>query len=130
MTTPFWCLLFVAVMPYLLAGVGGYLRVNQLGALDNQHPRVQAYELRGPAARAYAAQQNAWEALALFGTAVFLAHFTGADPGQSAIASLGYVTTRVLHPVLYIANIATVRTLVFTAGIGCCVWLFALSALA
>ncbi len=130
MTTPFWCLLFVAVMPYLLAGLGGYLRVQQLGGLDAEHPRVQALELRGAAARAYAAQQNAWEAVALFGTAVFLAHFTGANPGSSATASLGFVATRVLHPVFYVANVPMARTLVFVAGLGCCIWLFVLAATA
>lgn len=130
MTTPFWCLLVVAVIPYLLAGVGGYLRVQQLGGLDNNHPRIQALELRGAAARAYAAQQNAWEALALFATAVILAHLTGADPGQSATASVAYVVTRVLHPVLYVTDRASLRTAVFTAGLACCVWLFVLAALA
>lgn len=56
MTTPLWCLLAVAVFPYVLAGLGGYLRVQQLGSLDANHPRVQALELRDVAARAYAAQ--------------------------------------------------------------------------
>lgn len=129
MTTPFWCLLIVAVIPYLLAGLGGVLRVQQLGGMDAHHPRVQAQELRGAAARAYAAQQNAWEALGLFGTAVFLGRFTGADPGQSATASLLYLGTRVLHPILYIGDLAPLRTLVFVSGLGCCVWLFVLAAI-
>ncbi len=130
MTTPFWCLLAVAVFPYVLAGLGGYLRIQQLGSLDANHPRVQALELRGVAARAYAAQQNAWEALGLFGTAVFLAHFTNADPGQAATASVIYVVTRVLHAALYIGDKAPLRTLVFVVGLGCVVWLFVLSAMA
>jgi uncharacterized MAPEG superfamily protein len=120
--------LAVAVTPYVLAGIGGYLRVQQLGTLDAHHPRVQALELRGAAARAYASQQNAWEALALFATAVIVAHLTGADPGQSATASVAFVATRLLHPVLYIGDRAPLRTLVFVAGLGCCVWLFVLAA--
>jgi len=129
-TTPFWCLLIVAVIPYVLAGIGGYLRTVQLGSLDARHPRVQALELRGPAARAYASQQNAWEALAFFGTAVILAHFAGADPGQSATAAMVYVVTRVLHPVLYIADQPILRTGVFVVGLGCCIWLFRLAVVA
>ena len=128
MTTPVWCLLVVAVTPYVLAGIGGYLRVQQLGAVDVHHPRVQALELRGAAARAYASQQNAWEALALFATAVIVAHLTGADPGQSAIASIAFVVTRLLHPVLYITDRAPLRTGVFVVGLGCCAWLFVLAA--
>jgi uncharacterized MAPEG superfamily protein len=127
MTTPLWCLVAVAVFPYVLAGLGGYLRVQQLGVLDANHPRVQAYELRGIAARAYAAQQNAWEALALFGTAVLVGHLVGADPGQSATASLVFVAARVLHAAAYIADQAIARTGVFIVGLGCCVWLFVLA---
>ena len=77
MTTPLTCLLLLAAIPYLLAAVGGYFRVRQLGALDNNHPRIQATRLEGIAARAWGAQQNAWEALALFGTVAIVAHLRG-----------------------------------------------------
>jgi uncharacterized MAPEG superfamily protein len=127
MTTPFWCLLIVAVIPFVLAGVGARFRIQQLGSLDARHPRVQALELRGAAARAYASQQNAWEALALFGTAVMIAHLAGANPGQSAIASSIFVVARLLHGPMYIADQAALRSGVFVVGLGCCVWLFALA---
>ncbi len=130
MTTPLWCLMIVAVLPFVLAGVGGYLRVQQLGSLDAHHPRVQALELRGAAARAYAAQENAWEALTVFGVAVIIAHLAGANPGQAATASIIFVVARVLHAVLYISDLAPLRTLVFVVGLGCCVWLFRLAAVA
>jgi uncharacterized MAPEG superfamily protein len=120
-------LLVVAVIPFVLAGVGARLRIQQLGTLDAHHPRVQALELRGAAARAYASQQNAWEALALFGTAVVIAHLVGANPAQSAMASTIFVVARILHPVLYIADQAPLRTLAFVVGLGCCVWLFVLA---
>ena len=128
MTTPLWCLVAVAFFPYVLAGLGGYLRVQQLGTLDANHPRIQATELRGIAARAYAAQLNAWEALALFSAAVLVGHVVGADPGQSATAALAFVAARVLHAVMYIADQAILRTVVFLASLGCCIWLFVLAA--
>lgn len=127
MTTPFWCLLAVAVAPILLAGVGGYLRIQQLGTLDNNNPRLQAAELRGAAARAYAAQQNAWEALALFGTAVVVAHLAGAAPGASAIAALVFVGARLLHATFYIADLASARSGAFIVGLASCLWLFGLA---
>jgi uncharacterized MAPEG superfamily protein len=121
MTTPFWCLVVVALLPYVLAGVGGYFRIQQLGTLDNQHPRIQAQQLEGIAARAYAAQQNAWEALPFFGVAVVLAHLAGADPGASATAAIAVLGARILHPILYLADQATARSLIFFVGlIGCC----------
>ena len=119
MTTPFRCLLVVAVLPYVLAGLGGYLRIKQLGILDNDHPRIQATRLEGIAARAWAAQANAWEALAVFGVVVIVAHLVHADPEASATASVVYLATRIAHPVLYLANQATLRTLVFVVGLGC-----------
>lgn len=128
MTTPFWCLLVASIIPFVLAGVGGYLRVQQLGVLDANHPRVQALELRGVAARAYASQQNAWEALAIFTAAVMLTHLTGADAGSTATASIVFIIARVLHPVMYIADQAYARTGVFTVGLGSCLWLFYLAA--
>lgn len=127
MTTPFWCLLFVVLVPYILAAIGGKLRVDQLGSLDNQHPRVQAHELRGVAARAYAAQQNAWEAVGIFTAAVVVSHLAGASPAAAASASLAFVLARILHAVAYIANIPVVRSLAFLASLLCCLTLFGLA---
>jgi uncharacterized MAPEG superfamily protein len=117
MTTPFRVLLALAVMPYVLAALGGYFRMKQLGSLDNNHPRVQATKLEGIAARAWAAQQNAWEALAVFGIVAIVAHIAGADPAASATASLVYLATRIVYPILYLANLATMRTIVFVVGL-------------
>ncbi|GAM63456.1 hypothetical protein JCM19232_2436 [Vibrio ishigakensis] len=39
MPVALWVLLFVAIVPYLLAGLGGYMKIKHLGHLDNRHPR-------------------------------------------------------------------------------------------
>ena len=126
MTTPFRCLLVIAVLPYVLASLGGYFRLRQLGSLDNNHPRIQATRLEGIAARAWAAQANAWEALAVFGVVTIVAHLAHADPVKSATASL-VIGTRIAHPILYVANLAVLRTLVFIVGLGCIAWLIDLA---
>jgi uncharacterized MAPEG superfamily protein len=128
MTTPFWCLLAAVLIPYVLAMTGGYFRMKQFGSVDNKHPRAQAAALEGAGARAWAAQQNAWEALPVFASAVFVAHLAGADPQSSATAAVVFVVARVLHPVAYIANVDVARSLVFLVGLGSCVWLFVLAA--
>jgi uncharacterized MAPEG superfamily protein len=127
-TTPLWCLCVVALLPYLLSTLGGYFRMQQFGTLDNKHPRQQAARLEGIGARVQAAQQNAWEALPFFASAVVVAHLAGADPAASAGASLLFLATRVLHPILYAANLDILRSLVFLVGLGSGVWLFALAA--
>ena len=128
MTTPFWCLLIIIVLPYVLAGMGGYFRVQQFGTLDNQQPRTQAASLEGIGARVYAAQQNAWEALPVFATSVFVAHLAGADAQKSAIAAILFVIVRILHAGFYLANLDKLRTLIFLVGLGSCIWLFVLAA--
>ncbi|HEY5680154.1 MAG TPA: MAPEG family protein [Pseudomonadales bacterium] len=128
MTTPLWCLLIVMLMPIVLAGVGGYFRNKQLGTLDNDDPREQIKSLTGAGSRAYAAQQNAWEALALFTAAALTAHVLGADPERSAQLAVAFVVFRVLHGVCYIGGWATLRSLMFMGSLVSLIWLFVLGA--
>ncbi len=128
MTIPFWCLLVAVLLPYLWAGVGGYYKKQQFGAIDANHPRAQSAALNDAGARANAAQLNSWEALPVFMAAVIVAHLAGADTGLSATASLVFVASRVLHGLFYISNRAPLRSLSFTVGLGCCLWLFGLAA--
>ena len=130
MTVPFWCLLVVALIPYVLAALGGYFRVAQLGSFDNYEPRRQYARLEGSGARAWAAQQNAWESLGLFTAAVVVAHLAGADPGHSAIAAIVFLITRLVHPILYVTNLATLRSVVVVIGVASCIYLFILAATA
>jgi len=130
MTIPFWCVLIAIFIPYVLAGVGTSFKKKQFGSVDNNEPRSQAAALEGSGARANAAQLNAWEALAVFGLAVVVAHLAGADPDKSAVASGVFIGARVLHAVFYIADLAPFRTLMFAVGTGCCLWLFGLAAAA
>ena len=128
MTVPFWSLMITAIIPLLLAWVGGYFRQKQLGVVDNKQPRAQWVLLEGPGARTVAAQQNAWEALAVFTAAVLVAHLAGADAAKAALAAEIFVVARVLHAVFYIADKALLRSLAYVVGFGCCIWLFTMAA--
>ena len=128
MTTPLICLLIVVFIPIVLAGTGGYFRFRQLGSLDNNNPREQVRELTGAGARVYAAQQNAWEATAIFTAAVVAAHLLEAEPGMSAMLAIAFVAFRVLHPIFYIADIAPLRSICFLGAVVSAVWLFVLGA--
>jgi uncharacterized MAPEG superfamily protein len=130
MTTPFWCLLIAIFLPYVFSGATAFFKQKQFGTLDNRHPRAQAAALEGPGARAYAAQANAWEALAVFVPSVLVAHLAGADPAASATASLAFIGFRVLHGVCYVADIDKVRSLAFIGATVCCLRLFWLAAAA
>ena len=128
MTTPFWCLLIAIFIPYILAGVTVRFRFQQFGAPDVKNPRIQAQALEGAGSRANAAQQNAWEAVAVFGAAVIVAHLAGADAGSSATAAIVFIIARILHPIFYIMDNQPLRTGSFVVGLGSCLWLFYLAA--
>ena len=117
-------LFVVAIFPLVLAWLGGYFRMRQLGAIDNKHPRIQYAKLDGAGARAFAAQQNAWEALAIYTVAVFIAFASGVDLHTLTTPALVFITARVLHPVLYIANLDKLRSLAFVVGFFSCVYIF------
>lgn len=124
MSTVLWCLLLVAIMPILLAFVGAYCRGKQLGHMDNNNPRQQVAELTGVGSRAYAAQQNAWEALPIFTAAVVSAYISQADPAMTTNLALGFVGFRILHAGFYLADLAALRSLAFMGGMVCAIWMF------
>ncbi len=128
MTTPLWCLVIATFLPFVWAFTATSLRRRQFGAIDNHHPRLQQAQLTGAGARALAAQQNAWEALAMFTPAVLIAHVNGATAGQAALAAMLFIGARILHGVLYVADIDWLRSLVWVVGVGAVIWLFVLAA--
>jgi uncharacterized MAPEG superfamily protein len=126
-TTPLWCLVIIAFLPYPLAFLGSYFKARQFGTLDNKHPRQQVAKLEGLGARAYAAQANAWEALGFFTAAVVVLHLANPEAARGSTAanlSLGFLATRVLHPIFYLANLDLLRSLAFLVGLGCVIGVF------
>ena len=107
---------------------GAFQRKKQLGEVDNRNWRAnQLPKLTGVGSRAYAAQANTWEAIALFTAAVTVAHLAGADERLSAIAAIAFLIARLLHTILYLADLATVRSFAFVIGWASCLWLFVLA---
>ncbi|NND81565.1 MAG: MAPEG family protein [Gammaproteobacteria bacterium] len=124
MTTPLWAILFLLFIPLLLAFTSDYFRIKQFGKFDNNNPRIQSAGLTGVGQRAWAAQQNAWEAIILYAPAALVAHVVGADAQQSAQAALLYCGARVLHALFYLLDLDKLRSLSFLVALGCVLWLF------
>jgi uncharacterized MAPEG superfamily protein len=134
-TTVLSCLLLAVLLPYVLAFTGAYHKGKQLGKLDNNNPRAQAAQLTGtgtPAknaaasegARAVAAQQNAWEALAVFTASLAAAFFAGVQAASLALPALIFAAARVAHAVFYLSDLASARSLSFVVAIAMCIWIF------
>jgi uncharacterized MAPEG superfamily protein len=113
MTISLWCLLVAGILPYAWLGPAVSARKEQFGNVDNKQPRGQVSKLEGKGARAYAAHQNAFEALAIFTPAILVAHVTHADPTLSAALAVAWVVFRVLHGVFYLADIDKARSAMF-----------------
>ena len=127
MTAALWVLFILALIPYVLAGLGGYYRTGQFDSFDNKHPRAQSAHLEGAGARAWAAQKNAWEALGLFTATVAVTHFAGVDPGKLVLPSMLFLVTRILHPILYVTNLSTLRSIAVVVGFAACIYMFVLA---
>lgn len=112
----FTVLFIVALLPMVLAGIGGYLRARQPGGFDNQHPRQQQAQLTGMAARVVAAQHNAWEALIFYTAACVLAYVSGVYLDTMAYPATLFLLSRLVHPVFYAFNMDKLRSLVFMVG--------------
>lgn len=124
MTTPFWCVLAVLLLPIFLAFAGGYYRGKTFGAADNKNPRAQAAKLEGAGARAYAAQANAWEAAILFPATVLTTHAAGLPAEAATPWAIAFVAFRILHGIFYIQDLDKARSLAFMGGMACIVALF------
>jgi uncharacterized MAPEG superfamily protein len=128
MTTPFWCILIAALLPYLWSTMALRARVDQFGSFDNKLPRLEQAKLTGRGARALGASANAFETFPFFAASVIVARIAGADPGWSAIWSVVYVAARLLHGVFYYGDLDKLRSGAFGLGQVCCVALFVLGA--
>jgi uncharacterized MAPEG superfamily protein len=119
MTTALWCVLIAGLLPYvatLAAKVGA--------SFDNANPRDWLASQAGYRRRANAAQHNGFEAFPLFAAAVIVAQLTGAPQARVDLLAIVFVIARVAHFGLYLADLATLRSIAWLVGIGCAIAIF------
>jgi len=124
MTLAYWCVLITAMLPYLLIGVA---KIGVRG-FDNRRPRDWYEKASGFRQRAVWAQQNSFEIFPLFAAAVIIAHLAGATQATIDGLAIGFVASRIAYAISYLADLHLLRSLVWTAGIACCLALFIISA--
>ena len=120
MTIAKWTVLAAFMLPVLTVGLAKASTVKQgrkNGGYDNNNPREWAGRLSGWHQRAHAAQINGFEGLPLFAAAIIFAQMAQADQARIDMLALAYIGIRVLYVAMYLANLGTVRTLVWTAGL-------------
>jgi uncharacterized MAPEG superfamily protein len=124
MTVSLWCVLVAAVLPLVCTVVAKSGRKE----FDNRSPREWLARQQGFRARANAAQQNSWEALAVFAAGVFTAHFAHAPQATLDALAVAFVITRLGYIACYLGDAATLRSIVWFLGFGLSVALFVIGA--
>lgn len=126
MTTAYWCVLAAILLPYIWTGVAKF--TSGFRPRDNHNPRDYLDRLQGPAKRAHWAQLNTFESAPGFMAAVIIAHLAAAPQGKVDAIAITYILLRLLYGVLYITDMALLRSVVWAAALGCVVALFVVAA--
>ncbi len=120
MTTALYCVLAAGLMPYLWTAVAKFSGPRY----NNWNVRIWQSKLEGVAQRAHAAHLNSFEAFPLFAVAVIVAQMYGADQPHIDMLALSFIGLRLLYGALYMANKATLRSLIWLAAMACVVMIF------
>ncbi len=94
---------------------------------DNQNPREFLAKTSGLAARANAVQQNSFESLPLFLTSVLMAEYLVTPAVITYYLSIAYLVLRLLYGLAYLANLATLRSILWLLSMACPILLLLLS---
>ena len=119
-TLAYWSVLVAALLPIVCAGIakwGMFSKSGREGGFDNNDPRAWLARQTDWRARANAAQANSFEALPLFIGAVIIAHQLGAYQPRLDLLAIIYVALRMVYIMLYVANLANLRSLVWTLAL-------------
>lgn len=116
MSIPVLSIFLAFVLVYLPKVIMAKGQATRPEGYDNNHPRDQQAKLEGVARRAAAAHQNGFEGFAPFAVAVLCAQGAGVEAGVLDGLSLAYVASRLLYIGLYLADKATLRSVVWTLG--------------
>ena len=112
-----WPLLAAALMPLLFTGIAKA----RGGGFDNADPRAWQSRLSGLPQRAHAAHLNSFEAFPLFAVAVLFALLRGVPEAAILPWAWAFIGLRLLFGALYIANLATARSVAWALALGCAI---------
>ncbi len=121
------CIIVAGVLPIACAGIAkfrGFGVRRRDGGFDNHNPRAWLGTLQGYQARANAAQHNSFEALPLFIAGVLAAQQMHADQSRIDMLAMLFIALRLAFIALYVGDKASLRSLVWAAGLATSIALF------
>lgn len=117
MSVLIFCLFIGCLFPYLAKIPVMIAMKRQPGGYDNHHPRTQQLALTGFGARALAGHQNGFESLLIFSTAIVTALSTQHTSVLIQCLAVLYLLSRCVYHVLYLIDLSTYRSLVWSVGL-------------
>lgn len=127
MTLANTCIIVAALLPIVCAGLAksrGFGKRRRDGGYDNHDPRSWMAGLQGWQARANAAQANSFEALPLFIAGVLAAQQMQAPQDRIDLLAAAFIGVRLVYVGVYLADLATLRSLIWALGLACSIGLF------
>lgn len=121
------CIIAACVLPVACAGLAkskGFGKRRRDGGYDNHDPRGWLSRQQGWQARMNAAHINGFEALPLFVAGVLVAQQSGASQGRIDQLAIAFVVARLVYVALYVADQASLRSLVWALSWACSIALF------
>lgn len=119
MAIALWCVLIAAALPYAAVAIA------KAGKFDNSHPRDWLAKQEGFRRRATAAQNNGFETFPLFAAAVIIAMTISHAPQHKVdLLAMGFVVARLVYLGFYLANLASLRSIAWAAGMLCSIAIF------
>ena len=112
-----YLILIACLLPYVFTVIAK--KTAGFKGRDNQNPRDFLAKTTGLAARANAAQQNSFESLPLFIAAILMAEYMVVPQAVIMTFGIAYIVLRIVYGICYLANWATLRTIVWTLSLLC-----------
>lgn len=116
MTLALWCLLAAALLHLISKLPLAAAMAREGRGYDNRHPRDQQARLTGWGRRAKAVHDNQIESFPLFAAGVLAATLTTPSSAAIGLVAAAYVVARLVYIALYLADLATLRSAVWSVG--------------
>ena len=119
-----YLILIACLLPYVFTAIAK--QTAGFKARDNQNPREFLAKTTGLAARANAVQQNSFESLPLFIASILMAEYMVISQTVIMTFGMAYIVLRILYGICYLANWATLRSIVWLLSLLCPILLLVL----
>ena len=119
-----YLILIACLLPYVFTAIAK--KTSGFKGRDNQNPRDFLAKTTGLAARANAAQQNSFESLPLFIAAILMAEYMVVPQAVIMTFGIAYIVLRIVYGICYLANWATLRSIIWTLSLLCPIFLLLL----